>query len=130
MRISDWSSDVCSSDLIFFASVDRFTRAFQTEGQTDNVLIDVSAAHFWAISGVGALDKIVAKLRREGRSVEVVGYNRASADIIDKFALHDKPVVEIVLAPRSEERRVGKECVSTLRSRWSPFHYKKKDVIQ
>jgi sulfate permease, SulP family len=84
---------------IFFASVDRFTRAFQTEGQTDNVLIDVSAAHFWDISGVGARDKIVAKLRREGRSVEVVGYNRASADIIDKFALHDKTGVEIGIAP-------------------------------
>ena len=84
---------------IFFASVDRFTRAFQTEDQTDTVLIDVSAAHFWDISGVGALDKIVAKLRREGRSVEVVGYNRASADIIDKFALHDKTGVEIGIAP-------------------------------
>ena len=84
---------------IFFASVDRFTRAFQTENHTDTVLIDVSAAHFWDISGVGALDKIVAKLRREGRSVEVVGYNRASADIIDKFALHDKTGVEIGIVP-------------------------------
>ena len=84
---------------IFFASVDRFTRAFQTEDQVSNILIDVSAAHFWDISGVGALDKIVAKLRREGRSVEVVGYNRASADIIDKFALHDKTGVEIGMVP-------------------------------
>lgn len=84
---------------IFFASVDRFTRAFQTDAQADRVLIDVSAAHFWDISGVGALDRIVAKLRREGRSVEVVGYNRASADIIDKFALHDKTGVEIGMAP-------------------------------
>jgi SulP family sulfate permease len=84
---------------IFFASVDRFTRAFQTEDRTNNVLIDVSAAHFWDISGVGALDKIVAKLRRDGQGVEVVGYNRASADIIDKFALHDKTGVEIGLAP-------------------------------
>ncbi len=87
------------SGQIFFASVDRFTRAFQAESQVGNVLIDVSAAHFWDISGVGALDKIVAKLRREGRSVEVVGYNRASADIIDKFALHDKTGVEIGMAP-------------------------------
>src|SRR3546814_7948237 len=70
---------------IFFASVDRFTRAFQTEGPTDNVLIDVSTAHFWDISGVGALDTIVATLRREGRSVEAVGYNGASAEIIDKL---------------------------------------------
>ncbi len=84
---------------IFFASVDRFTRAFQTESEVGHVLIDVSAAHFWDISGVGALDKIVAKLRREGRSVDVVGYNRASADIVDKFALHDKTGVEIGLVP-------------------------------
>src|SRR3546814_9881185 len=69
---------------IFFASVDRFTRAFQNEGQTDNVLIDGSAAHFWEFSGVCALDKIVAKQRREGRSVAVVGYNVARADINDR----------------------------------------------
>ncbi|WP_432770094.1 MAG: SulP family inorganic anion transporter [Sphingopyxis sp.] len=84
---------------IFFASVDRFTRAFQTGDGADTVLIDVSAAHFWDISGVGALDKIVARLRREGRRVDVVGYNRASADIIDKFALHDKTGVEIGMVP-------------------------------
>jgi len=84
---------------IFFASVDRFTRAFQAEDEATDILIDVSAAHFWDISGVGALDKIIARLRREGRRVEVVGYNRASADIIDRFALHDKTGVEIGLAP-------------------------------
>lgn len=84
---------------IFFASVDRFTRAFQAEDEAINVLIDVSAAHFWDISAVGALDKIIARLRREGRSVEVVGYNRASADIVDRFALHDKTGVEIGFAP-------------------------------
>ena len=84
---------------IFFASVDRFTRAFQTEERAPHVLIDVSAAHFWDISGVGALDKIIARLRREGRSVEVIGYNRASADIVDRFALHDKTGVESGAVP-------------------------------
>ncbi|MEP9400836.1 SulP family inorganic anion transporter [Sphingomonas sp. VNH70] len=84
---------------IFFASVDRFTRAFQIEDNSTRVVIDVTAAHFWDISGVGALDKIVARLRREGRVVEVVGYNRASADLIDRFALHDKTGVEMGLAP-------------------------------
>ena len=84
---------------IFFASVERFTRAFQAEDSASHVLIDVSAAHFWDISGVGALDKIVARLRREGRTVEVIGYNRASADIIDRFALHDKTGVEIGVVP-------------------------------
>ncbi|OYX78769.1 MAG: sodium-independent anion transporter [Sphingomonadales bacterium 32-65-25] len=84
---------------IFFASVDRFTRAFQAETGVGRVVIDVTRAHFWDISGVGALDKIVARLRRDGCEVEVVGYNQASADIIDRFALHDKTGVEMGLAP-------------------------------
>jgi SulP family sulfate permease len=84
---------------IFFASVDRFTRAFQAEGNVDRVVIDVTAAHFWDISGVGALDKIVARLRRDGHEVEVTGYDRVSAALIDRFALHDKTGVEMGLAP-------------------------------
>ncbi len=84
---------------IFFASVDRFTRALNRTDDTGRVVIDVSAAHFWDISAVGALDKIVARLRREGREVDVIGYNRASADLIDRFALHDKTGVEIGMAP-------------------------------
>jgi SulP family sulfate permease len=84
---------------IFFASVDRFTRAFQSE-EGRPVTIDVSAAHFWDISGVGALDKIVARLRREGSSVQVIGYNRASADLVDRFAMHDKTGVELGVVPR------------------------------
>ena len=84
---------------IFFASVDRFTRAFQSPEPAANVLIDMSAAHFWDISGVAALDKIVARLKRDGREVEMVGYNRASADIVDRFALHDKTGVEMGIVP-------------------------------
>ena len=84
---------------IFFASVNRFTRAFHAEASGSRVLIDVSAAHFWDISGVGALDKIVARLRRDGCDVEVVGYNRASADLVDRFALHDKTGVELGAFP-------------------------------
>ncbi|EZP70449.1 Sulfate transporter [Sphingomonas paucimobilis] len=84
---------------IFFASVERFTRAFQAEDTAKDVRIDVSQAHFWDISGVGALDKIVAGLRRDGRSVEVTGYNRASADIVDRFALHDKTGFELGAVP-------------------------------
>ncbi|MFT4055943.1 MAG: SulP family inorganic anion transporter [Novosphingobium sp.] len=87
------------SGQIFFASVDRFTRAFQDEASAGHVVIDVSAAHFWDISGVGALDKVVERLQREGRSVEVIGYNRASADIVDRFALHDRTGVETGAVP-------------------------------
>ena len=84
---------------IFFASVDRFTRAFRDAAGERAVVIDVTAAHFWDISGVGALDKIVARLRAQGVAVEVIGYNRASADLIDRFARHDKTGVEMGATP-------------------------------
>lgn len=87
------------SGQIFFASVDRFARAFESEDTAHHVMIDMTAAHFWDISAVAALDKVVARLRRAGCEVDLVGYNRASADIIDKFALHDKTGVEIGAVP-------------------------------
>jgi len=87
------------SGQIFFASVERFTSAFLEKESAPNVMIDMTAAHLWDISAVGALDKIVAGLRRDGRSVEMVGYNRASADIVDRFALHDKTGFEIGAVP-------------------------------
>ncbi len=88
---------------IFFASVDRFSKAFGRESErpdpADHVVIDVTRAHFWDISGVDVLDKVVERMRRNGRSVQVVGLNEASADLVDKFALTDKTGVEIGLAP-------------------------------
>ncbi|QSR19858.1 SulP family inorganic anion transporter [Novosphingobium sp. KA1] len=76
---------------IFFASVARFARAFTPEPGR-HVRIDVSDGHFWDISAVGALDKVIARLRRDGSQVEVVGYNAASANLVDRFARHDKQV--------------------------------------
>ena len=87
------------SGQIFFASVDRFTRAILAEEVGRNVLIDMTEAHFWDISAVAALDKVVARVRRDGCEVSLVGYNRASADIVDKFALHDKTGFEIEAVP-------------------------------
>jgi len=84
---------------LFFASVDRFERVFKGEESAPMVMIDMTQAHFWDISAVGALDKVVARLRREGKAVEMVGYNRASADIVDRFALHDKTGVEMGAVP-------------------------------
>ena len=88
---------------IFYASVERFEAALGPESTqpdpADHVIIDVSKAHFWDISAVGALDKVVERMRRNGRSVQVVGLNRASSDLVDKFALTDKTGVEIGLAP-------------------------------
>ncbi|MBX7500587.1 SulP family inorganic anion transporter [Qipengyuania sp. YG27] len=88
---------------IFYASVERFEAALGPESTqpdpADHVIIDVSKAHFWDISAVGALDKVVERMRRNGRSVRVRGLNRASSDLVDKFALTDKTGVEIGLAP-------------------------------
>ena len=88
---------------IFYASVERFEAALGPESlmpdPADHVIIDVRKAHFWDISAIGALDKVVERMRRNGRSVQVRGLNRASADLFDKYALTDKTGVEIGLAP-------------------------------
>ncbi|MEO8298859.1 MAG: sodium-independent anion transporter [Burkholderiales bacterium] len=55
------------------------------------VCIDVSRSNFWDITAVSALDKVVLKFKREGAEVEVLGLNEASATLIDRFAVHDKP---------------------------------------
>lgn len=75
---------------VFFASAERFANSFDCKEVLDMVRIDVSRAHFWDITAVSALDKVVLKFRREGTEVEVVGLNEASATMVEKFAIHDK----------------------------------------
>lgn len=75
---------------VFFASAERFSDAFDYKEVLDKVRIDVSRAHFWDITAVSALDKVVLKFRREGTEVEILGLNEASATLVDKFAIHDK----------------------------------------
>ena len=76
---------------IFFASASTFTAGFDFKEALAKVRIDVSHAHFWDLTSVGALDKVVLKFRREGAEVEIIGLNEASATIVDKLAVHDKP---------------------------------------
>lgn len=76
---------------IFFASAGTFAAAFDFKEALARVRIDVTHAHFWDLTSVGALDKVVLKFRREGAEVEIIGLNEASATIVDKLALHDKP---------------------------------------
>ncbi|MBA44953.1 MAG: sodium-independent anion transporter [Magnetococcales bacterium] len=76
---------------VFFASANGFTAAFDFKEVVEKVTIDVTKAHFWDLSAVGALDKVVLKFRREGTDVEIIGMNKASATIVDKLAIHDKP---------------------------------------
>ena len=78
------------SGQVFFASADNFVAAFDFREVIDKVVIDVSRAHFWDITAVSALDKVVVKFRREGTEVEVVGLNEASATMVDKFGVHHK----------------------------------------
>src|SRR3546814_2544138 len=97
MRISDWSSDVCSSDLgpNSFASGFIEAASVPTRPMAESEIADVIAAF--------------------GRSAAV-----AVALGFDGIAIHGAH--GYVIDSRSEERRVGKECVSTCRSRWSPYH--------
>jgi len=84
---------------IFFASVHRFVEAMQGEEPAKYVVIDMQHAHFWDISSVAALDKIVARLRKSGKTVKIIGYNEASADIVDRFGLHDKTGFQLGTVP-------------------------------
>jgi sulfate permease, SulP family len=79
---------------VFFASADSFVSAFDFKEVLQRVTIDVSGAHFWDLSAVGALDKVVLKFRREGAEVEIVGLNEASATLVDRLGVHDKPDAE------------------------------------
>lgn len=76
---------------IFFASTESFVAAFDFAEPVDRVIIDVTQAHLWDISAIGALDKVVLKFRKAGKHVQVIGANEASAHMIDRFAVHDKP---------------------------------------
>ena len=76
---------------VFFASADRFTRHFDFQETQERVVIDVTFAHFWDITSINALDRIVIKFRREGARVEIRGMNDATRTLIDRFGVHDKP---------------------------------------
>jgi SulP family sulfate permease len=75
---------------VFFASVESFLAGFDFVEPAHRVMIDVTHAHFWDISAIGALDKAVMKFRARGADVTVIGLNEASATMVDRFALHDK----------------------------------------
>lgn len=76
---------------VFFTSTEQFVGAFDFKEVVKKVRIDVSRAHFWDISAIAALDKVVLSFKREGGEVEVIGLNKASATLVDKFAVHNDP---------------------------------------
>ncbi|PML46563.1 sodium-independent anion transporter [Vibrio lentus] len=84
---------------VFFVSSDKFIESFDFKEVIESVTIDLSAAHFWDVTSVSALDKVVVKFRREGTRVDLIGMNQATRTIVDKFGVHDKPEeVEKLLA--------------------------------
>ncbi|HEY4144731.1 SulP family inorganic anion transporter [Pinirhizobacter sp.] len=73
---------------VFFASSNSLVDAIDYQDVPANVRIDLSGAHFWDVTAIGALDTIVHKLRRHGEVVEVVGLNEASASMVERFGTH------------------------------------------
>src|SRR3546814_20726332 len=100
MRISDWSSDVCSSDLVG----DIF------DGWR------LKRAWYWPHAHNDVVQKLLRKVRKGMRLVYVPGNHD---EVLRGYPGMHFGGVEVI---RSEERRGGKECVSTCRSRWSSFH--------
>ena len=81
---------------VFFTSTESFIAAFDFKEVLKRVRIDVSRAHFWDISAIAALDKVVLSFKREGAEVDIVGLNEASATLVDRFSSHHeaRPVVK------------------------------------
>src|SRR3546814_11825549 len=103
MRISDWSSDVCSSDLSDLAGL-------QTRAERDGDEWVVNGQKVWT-SG--------AHIARYGILIARTDPSVPKHGGLSYFVIEmDQPGIEV----RSEERRVGQECVSTCRSRVSPYH--------
>jgi SulP family sulfate permease len=75
---------------VFFASSESLVSQFDFKEDIKTVVLDVQHAHFWDLTAVEALDRIVVKFRRNGIDVTINGLNRASATMIEKFATHDK----------------------------------------
>lgn len=73
---------------VFFASATQFVNSFDYLHTPKRVRIDLTHAHFWDLSAVGALDRVVLKLRSHGADVEVVGLNEASESLIDRVGEH------------------------------------------
>src|SRR3546814_17438379 len=109
MRISDWSSDVCSSDLNT-APAAAVTAHFVAEEFGPDALVFLMAADH-AIGNQAAFEAAVKS------AVDV-----ASQGYIVTFGITPTRPETGFGSLRSEERRVGKECVSTCRSRWAPYH--------
>lgn len=77
---------------LFFASAMEFVQSFNyTKDVCSTIDIDLSKAHIWDNSGVGAVDKVVIKYHQNGIKVNVLGLNEASTTLINNVAVFNKP---------------------------------------
>lgn len=76
---------------IFFVSVDKFIRTFDYQKNLQRVTIDLTHAHLWDQSAVDAVDKVVLRFRKHNTKVVLIGLNEASASLIERLAVHNKP---------------------------------------
>src|SRR3546814_8609774 len=121
MRIRDWSSDVCSSDLSLKSDGGTVQCDYAPEGVTWKITLPTPDPAEISLSPPLPNPASTAR-RKPPRNWNV---NQDTTGIAGKrfLVIEDEALVAFELASiRSEERRVGKECVSTCRSRWSPYH--------
>ncbi|WP_026143287.1 SulP family inorganic anion transporter [Xanthomonas sp. SHU 308] len=81
---------------LFFASAGSFAGAFDFTHAPTRVTLDLSDAHVWDISAIGALDQVVMKFRRHGAQVQVLGLNPDSAAMVGRLGRHQRDDVESV----------------------------------
>jgi high affinity sulfate transporter 1 len=79
------------SGQLFFASVTEFVESFDYNEKVKEVNLDLTQAHLWDDSAVGAIDKVVIKYHQNGVKVNLIGLNKESNKLIDKLAVHNKP---------------------------------------
>jgi high affinity sulfate transporter 1 len=79
------------SGQLFFASVTDFVKSFDYKENINEIDLDLSNAHLWDDSAVGAIDKVVIKYHQNGVKVNLKGLNTESNKLIDKIAVHNKP---------------------------------------
>src|SRR3546814_21172160 len=123
MRISDWSSDVCSSDL---ADREPEDRLFVEQGVDDARRSEALMKLGGDVVDTPLRPDILARdddfLVREHQVGERPAEEpRHMLRLVQRAGIAAEHRLAVVVR-RSEERRVGKECVSTCRSRWSPYH--------
>ncbi|WP_107851750.1 SulP family inorganic anion transporter [Oceanimonas marisflavi] len=90
-KTSDGTREYRVVGQVFFTSAEQFVAAFDFKEVVERVRIDLSRAHFWDITAISALDKVVITFKREGTEVDIVGLNEASATLVDRFAVHNDP---------------------------------------